>query len=85
MSSDIYDGQLPVSAVETDKPQRAPQKPPNPQVLLLIARTLATKPAWWDGRPMPLDRATRREFMALMRKAAKASKRAGRGKRGGQA
>ena len=80
MSSDITTDDL-LAAMETDKPQRAPQKPPNPQVLITIARVLATKPAWWAGRPWPLDRATRREFMALMRKAAK---RAGRGKRGGR-
>lgn len=83
MSSDLTDEDLMATAMELDKPRRKRQKPPSPQVLLLIARALATKPDWWAGRPMPLDRAERREFLALMRKAAKASKRAVRGKRGG--
>lgn len=83
MSSDLTDEDRLAMALEVDKPQRKPQKPPSPQVLLTIARVLATKPAWWAGRPMPLDRTTRREFLALMRKAAKKAKKAGREKRGG--
>lgn len=82
MSSDITDEDLLATATERSKPRRKRQKPPSPQVLLLIARALATNPDWWAGRPMPLDRAERREFLALMRKAAKASQRACRGKRG---
>lgn len=81
MSHDFTDEEL--AAVEVDKPQRKPQKPPSPEVILTIARALSRKPAWWAGRPFPRDRAERREFLRLMRKADKTAKKAGREMRGG--
>jgi hypothetical protein len=82
MSTDLTDEDLALVKEEADKPKRKPFKPPSPQALLIIARALSTKPDWWAGRPFPRDRAERREFLRLMRKAAKEAKKAGRGKRG---
>lgn len=77
MSHDFTGEEL--AALEVDKPQRKPFKPANPQVLLIIAREMNKKPAWWGLRPFPRDRTERREFLRLKRKAAK---KAGREKRG---
>lgn len=83
MSSNVTDEELALAREEADKPKRKPFKPPSPQALLIIAHELNKKPDWWAGRPFPRDRAERREFLRLMRKAAKEAKKAGREKRGG--
>lgn len=84
MSTDVTDEDLALAREEAEKPKRKPFTPPNPRDLLIIARELNKKPGWWAGRPFPRDRAERREFLRLMRKAAKDAKKAGRGKRGGE-